>query len=133
MTEYNTEMTSLSKRERQIMDVIYMLGEATAAEVLENLPEEVGEASIRKLIRIVEQKGYLKHRRSGHSYIYSPTIPKSVARNHALKHMLKTFFQGSTTRAVSALLDAAGDQLTENEIAEITARIREAEKREKSK
>ncbi len=123
------QLLKLSKRERQIMDIIYMLGEATAADVLENLPEDVGDASIRKLIRIVEQKGYLRHRREGHSYIYSPTVSREEASTQALKHILKTFFEGSAPKAVSALLDVSGEDLTEEDIIEITARIREAEER----
>jgi BlaI family penicillinase repressor len=125
------EILFLSRRERQLLDIIYMLGEATAAQVLENLPESVGEASIRKLIRIIEKKGYLTHRRVGHSYIYSPTVPKAAAGSQVLRHMLKTFFQDSAPKAVSALLDVAGDELSEKDIAEIAARIREIEKKER--
>jgi len=125
------EILFLSRRERQIIDIIYMLGEATATQVLENLEEPVGEASIRKLIRVIEKKGYLTHRRVGHSYIYSPTVPKAAAGNQALRHMLKTFFQDSTPKAVAALLDAAGDELSDEDIAEITARIKEVENKEK--
>ena len=76
-----TPLQHLSKRERQIMDVIYMLGEATAAEVLEHIPEEVGDASMRKLIRVVEQKGHISHRREGHSYVYFPTTPKKLLKS----------------------------------------------------
>jgi len=124
------EILFLSRRERQIIDIIYMLGEATAAQVLENLPESVGEASIRKLIRVIEKKGYLTHRRVGHSYIYSPTVPKAAASSQALRHMLKTFFQDSAPKAVAALLDVAGDELSDEDISEIAARIKEVEKKE---
>lgn len=121
------QLQRLSKRERQIMDIVYMLGEATAADVIEHLPEKVGDASIRKLIRVVEQKGYLTHRRAGHSYIYTPTISKEVASRQALKHLLRTFFQDSAPRAVSALLDVSGSELTEDEISELSELIRRAE------
>lgn len=119
----------LSKRERQIMDIIYMLGEATAAEILEYLPEEVGDASARKLIRIVEQKGYLTHRREGHSYVYRPITPKKVAGKQALRHLLQTFFHGSAPKAVSTLLEVAGNQMSAEEIGEIEKLIKKAEKK----
>lgn len=122
-------LLELSKRERQIMDVIYMLGEATAAEVLKNIPESVGDASIRKLIRVVETKGYLTHRRVGHCYVYTPTVPKSVAGHQALRHMLKIFFQDSAPKAVSALLDVSGEGLNKEEILEISARIQDAKRK----
>jgi predicted transcriptional regulator len=125
------QLTKLSKRERQIMDAIYMLGEATASQVLEHLPEPVGDASIRKLIRIIEQKGYLAHRREGHSYIYTPIIPKDVASRHAVKHLIETFFQGSASQAISALLDASEGSLGDEDIAEIAALIKKTEAREK--
>jgi BlaI family penicillinase repressor len=125
------QLSRLSKRERQIMDTFYMLGEATASQVLEHMPEQVGDASVRKLIRIIEQKGYLKHRREGHSYVYTPIIPKDVASRHAVKHLLRTFFRGSASQAISALLDASEGSLSEEDIAEIAALIRKAEVREK--
>ena len=93
------EILFLSRRERQIIDIIYMLGEATATQVLENLEEPVGEASIRKLIRVIEKKGYLTHRRVGHSYIYSPTVPKKAASNQALLRCGGKPFDGEQTHA----------------------------------
>jgi BlaI family penicillinase repressor len=122
------KILTLSKRERQIMDAIYALGEATAAQVVELLPEEVGDASVRKLIRVVEKKGFLKHRREGHSYIYSPTVPREEASVVAMRHTLKTFFQNSAPRAVAALMDLAKDNLTEEDISEINTLIAKAEK-----
>ena len=118
----------LSKRERQIMDVFYMLGEATAAQIIENLPEQVGDASIRKLIRILEKKGCLSHRREGHYYIYKPTLPREQASRAAMRHILRTFFQDSAPRAVSALLDVTRGQLSEEDIERISGLIAEAEK-----
>jgi predicted transcriptional regulator len=125
----NVPNPALSKRERQIMDVIYMLGEATAADVIEKLPEQVGDHSVRKLIRILEKKGHLSHRKDGRRHIYTPTVSTNAARRQALRHLLETFFQGSVPKAVSTLLDVTRDQLSEAEIAEITARIREAERK----
>jgi len=123
------QLLSLSKRERQIMDVVYMLGEATAADIHEHLPEKAGEDSIRKLIRVVEAKGYLTHRREGPRYVYQPTIPSDVASQYALRHTLKTFFRGSAPRVVSALLALKEGELSEDEIAEILALIRQAKER----
>jgi len=119
-------MMNLSRRERQIMDVIYMLGEATASQIRDNLPEDVGDASVRKLIRVVEKKGYLVHRREGRRYIYSPTVPTKEAEGNALRHLLKTFSQNSAPKAVSALLDATEDNLSEEDIAKIAILIEEA-------
>ncbi len=121
----------LSKRERQIMDVIYMLGEATAAQVLENLPEEVGDASLRKLIRVVEQKGYLSHRREGQSYVYFPTTSKQVAARQALRHLLQTFFQGSAPKAVSTLLEVTKKDLSQDDIEELEELIKKTESKER--
>lgn len=123
------KLLKLSVRERQIMEVIYTLGEATVADVLENFPETVSEASIQKLIRIVEKKGYLTHRRAGHSYIYSPTVSKEIAGRQALKHALSTFFEDSAPKAVSALLDSAKGNLTEEDVREVRALIEDAEKK----
>lgn len=121
------QLQRLSKRERQIMDVFYMLGDATAAEVIEHMPEKVGDASIRKLIRIVEQKGYLTHRRKGHSYIYTPTISREDASRQAMKHLLRTFFQDSVPKAVSTLLDVSSSEMSEKDIAQISELIQKAE------
>lgn len=127
------KLLALSKRERQIMDVIYSLGEATAAQVVEHLPEDVGDASVRKLIRVVEKKGFLEHRRVSHSYIYSPTVPRDEASAVAMKHTLKTFFQNSAPKAVAALMDLSKDSLTEEDIAEISDLIAKIDKKEEEK
>ena len=106
---------NLSRRERQIMDVIYRLGKATAQQVLERLPDPPGNATVRKLIRILEEKGFLRHERQGHHYIFSPTIPADRARNSAMQHMLDTFFKGSAAHAVVALLNMQDSELSETE------------------
>jgi len=121
------KILALSKRERQIMDVIYTLGEATASQVVELLPEDVGDASVRKLIRVVEQKGFLEHRREGHSYIYSPTVAREDASVVAMKHTLQTFFQDDVPKAVATLMDLNRDKLSEEDIAELNALIARAE------
>lgn len=123
----SSPLQELSKRERQIMDTIYRLGEASAAEVLEYMPG-VGDASVRKLIRILESKGYLKHKRQGHFYIYAPTISREEASRQAMQRTVETFFQNDAPKAVAALLDAARNSLSKDDIDEISALIEQAEK-----
>ncbi len=106
----------LSRRERQIMDIIYRLGEATAAEVMENLPDPPSYSAVRALMRILEEKTHLRHRQEGPRYVYTPTIPLDAAKQSALKHVLSTFFEGSVSQAVAALLDLGRDDLTDAEL-----------------
>jgi predicted transcriptional regulator len=96
--------TGLTRRERQIMDVIYARGRATAAEVLEQLPDPPSNSTVRTLLRLLEDKGQLHHEESGARYVYLPTVPREQARRSALRRMLDTFFDGSTEDAVAALL-----------------------------
>ena len=96
--------TGLTRRERQIMDVIYARGRATAAEVLEGLPDPPSNSTVRTLLRLLEEKGQLHHEESGARYVYLPTVPREQARRSALRRMLDTFFDGSTEDAVAALL-----------------------------
>lgn len=123
-------LSVLSKRERQIMDIIYMLGEATAADVIQQLPEKVGEHSVRKLIRIVEKKGHLTHRREGRHYVYIPTVPLEDASKMAMSHLLRTFFQYSVPKAVSTLLEVTEGDLSPEDIAELQALVKKAEEEE---
>jgi predicted transcriptional regulator len=122
-------LNNLSKRERQIIDIIYQLGEATAEEVIENFPEKVADASLRKLIRIMEKKGYLRHRRKGHAYIYSPTASRDKVRHQAIKQVLKTFFQDSTPNVVSTLLDIESRNISREDLDKITSIINKARKK----
>ena len=96
---------NLSRRERQIMDVIYELKEATATQVLERLPNPPGYSAGRALLRVLEQKGHLTHHQEGPRYVYAPTLPRERARRSALRHLVKTFFDNSAGEAVAALLD----------------------------
>ena len=106
----------LSRRERQIMDIIYRLGEVTAAEVMENLPDPPSYSAVRALMRILEEKTHLRHRQEGPRYVYTPTVPLDAAKQSALKHVLSTFFEGSVSQAVAALLDLGRDDLTDAEL-----------------
>src|SRR5215207_3350329 len=91
----------LSRRERQIMEIIYQQGQATAAEVLGRLPDPPGYSAVRAMLRLLEEKGYLRHDQQGPRYVYLPTLAREKARRSALKQMLQTFFDGSTEAAVA--------------------------------
>ena len=95
----------LSRRERQIMDIIYARGQATAAEVTATLADPPSYSAVRALLRILEQKGHLRHQEDGPRYVYLPTVSRDRARRSALRNLVKTFFDGSTAQAAAALLD----------------------------
>src|ERR671925_464450 len=95
---------ALSRRERQIMDIIYARGQATAAEVTAALPDPPSYSAVRALLRILEQKGHLRHEQDGPRYVFLPTVPRDRARRSAMRHLVRTFFDGSTEDAVAALL-----------------------------
>jgi BlaI family transcriptional regulator, penicillinase repressor len=108
--------TQLSRRERQIMDVVYKYGQATAAEVLDNMPKPPSYSAVRAMLRILEDKGFLKHKQDGPRYVYSPTIHRDKARRSALRHLVETLFQGSTVDTAATLLDMSGSELSESEL-----------------
>lgn len=110
---------TLSRRERQIMDVIYRRGRATAAEVHAQLPDPPHAAAVRTMLRILEEKGHLRHEKDGPRHVYLPTTPRDVARQSAVRHLLGTFFGGSRTAAIAALLDDGERPLTSSERAEL--------------
>jgi predicted transcriptional regulator len=118
--------TQLSRRETQIMDVVFQLGEATAAEILEHLPDPPSYSSVRALLTILEDKGHLTHRRDGTRYVYTPTLANETARQSALDHMLKTFFSGSAPQVVAALL--SGNDLSPEDLEELARLIEQARK-----
>jgi predicted transcriptional regulator len=95
----------LSRRERQIMDIIYARGQATAAEVTSALADPPSYSAVRALLRILEQKGHLRHQEDGPRYVYLPTVSRDRARRSALRNLVRTFFDGSTAQAAAALLD----------------------------
>jgi predicted transcriptional regulator len=96
--------SQLSRRERQIMDVIYRHGKVTAAEVLADLPDPPSYSAVRAMLRLLEEKGHVRHEQDGPRYVYTPTIHRDKARRSALRHLVRTFFDGSTEDAVAALL-----------------------------
>jgi BlaI family transcriptional regulator, penicillinase repressor len=119
---------TLSRRERQIMDILYRLGSATAAEVQENLAEAPSYSAVRALLRILEEKGHLKHAYDGPRYVYAPVVSRPAAQKSALKQMLKTFFDGSTSNAVAALLDMSASELSENELNRLASMVEQAKR-----
>jgi predicted transcriptional regulator len=123
------EKDTLSRRERQIMDVLYRMGSATAAEVQDNIPDAPSYSAVRALLRILVDKGHIKHSYDGPRYVYAPIVSRPVAQKSALKQLVKTFFDGSTSNAVAALLDMSGQDLSDSELEKL-AKIVEQAKRE---
>ncbi len=118
----------LGRRERQIMDAIHELGEASVSEVLARLSDPPSYSAVRTMMRLLEEKGHLKHRRDGMKYIYRPTVAPEKARRSALQHLLKTFFGGSAGDAVAAVLDLQGDKISADELDRLARLIEEARK-----
>ena len=110
------------------MDVIYKLDRATVAEVLENLSDAPGYSSVRTILGVLVEKGYLWHERESHHYVYHPTTPPSEARTEMIGHVVDTFFQGSVADAVSALIDLSNEQLTPKDYDEIIDLVKESRK-----
>ena len=119
---------NLSRRERQIMDIIYELNKATVAQVLDKIPNPPSYSAIRALLRVLEEKGHLVHKQEGPRYIYSPTLSREKARKNALKHVMKTFFDNSTEDIVAALLDISDDNLSKQDYQRIQELIKKARK-----
>src|SRR5579872_632038 len=110
---------NLSKRERQIMDILFRRGRATAAEVLNDLPGDLSDSTVRTHLRILEEKGYAKHDEEGLRFVFMPTSSKSVVRRSALKHLIDTFYDGSTEKVVAALIGAEATRLSREELKRI--------------
>ena len=114
-----------SRRERQVMDLIYELDEVTAADIQQQLPDAPGNSAVRYILRTLEDNGLLTHKRVGHSFVYSSTVPRNRAQDSALQHVLRTFFDGSTERAVSAMLEMQSSRLSKSELERIEAIVNE--------
>src|SRR5215831_12730517 len=122
---------SLSRRERQIMDIIYRLGRVTVAEVLPELPGGPAYSTVRAQLRVLEQKGHVRHEEQGQQYIYTPTVPRHAVRQSALKHLVHTFFDGSREKVVSALLGSSESGSVSDEELERIAQIIEKARKER--
>ena len=119
---------NLSRRERQIMDILYRRGRATAAEVREQMPDPPGYSAVRAMLRVLEEKGHIRHEEEALRYVYLPTLPRETARRSALRHMVSTFFEGSVEEAVAALLDLSAANLSKKDLDRISNLIEEAKK-----
>ena len=121
-------MPAVSRRERQILDVLFRKKEATAAEIQAELPDPPSYSAVRALLRILEEKGHIRHREDGPRYVYLPVVEEAAARRSALRHVLDTFFEGSAAGAMAALLGGDGGKLSQEELARMEALIQKARK-----
>ncbi len=120
--------SKLSRRERQIMDVLYEVGQATVAEVRARIPDPPSYSAVRALFRVLEEKGHVRHKSDGPRYIYRPIVARQQARQSALKHLVRTFFDGSVHDAVAALLDLPSSKLSDEELDRLSKLVDEARK-----
>src|SRR5687768_6768767 len=119
---------ALSRRERQIMDILFRLGRATAAEVMEALPGNTSYSTVRTQLRVLEEKGHVRHEEDGVRFVYIPAVARHAARKSALRHVVETFFEGSAEKAVAALLGGEAAKLSHEQIDRIAAMIARARK-----
>jgi BlaI family transcriptional regulator, penicillinase repressor len=106
----------LSRRERQIIDILYTQGRGTAADVQAALPDPPSYSAVRAMLRILEEKGHVRHDQDGPRYVYLPTVARDNAKRSALRHVLRTFFDGSAEQAISALLDESSTKMSDAEL-----------------
>lgn len=118
--------SGLSRRERQIMDILFATGRATGQEILERLPDDPSYSSVRTILRILERKGHIRHIEEGLKYVYLPVVAAETARKSAMERMVSTFFNGSARAAVAAFLDPAEERLSRADLEELEALIRQA-------
>jgi BlaI family transcriptional regulator, penicillinase repressor len=123
-----TSHSALSRRERQIMDILYRRGRATAADVMGELPGEPSYSTVRTQLRVLEEKGHVGHQEEGHRYVYMPAVPRRAARKSALKHLVETFFDGSAEQVVAAVLGGEGASLSDDELDRIAELVAKAKK-----
>jgi len=116
----------LSRRERQIMEILYQRGKASASEVREAIPDAPSYSAVRAMLRILEEKGHVKHQEEGLKYVYVPTVGREKAKRSAVEHVLDTFFNGSPEQIMAALLDVSSTRLTKAELDRMAAMIEKA-------
>jgi BlaI family transcriptional regulator, penicillinase repressor len=117
---------TLTRRERQIMDILYRRGRATAGEVMEDLTGNPNYSTVRTQLRVLEEKGHVRHEEQGLRYVYEPAVPRSSARKSALRHLVDTFFEGSTEGAVAALLGGEGAKLSDEQLDRIADLVKQS-------
>jgi predicted transcriptional regulator len=118
----------LTRRERQIMDILFRLGRATAAEVMAELPGDPSYSTVRTQLRVLEDKGHVRHEAEGLRYVYAPAVARQAARRSALRHLVETFFDGSAEKVVGALLGGEASRLSKQELERIAALVAKARK-----
>jgi BlaI family penicillinase repressor len=118
----------LSRRERQIMDILYQRGKASASEVREAMEAAPGYSAVRAMLRVLEEKGHVKHLAEGLKYVYVPVVARDKAKRSAVKHVMETFFNGSPEQIVAALLDVSSTRLTREELDRMSEMIEAAKK-----
>jgi predicted transcriptional regulator len=123
-----TSPHALTRRERQIMDILYRRGRATAADVMEDLSGDPNYSTVRTQLRVLEEKGHVRHEEEGPRYVYLPAVPRHAARKSALKHLVETFFDGSAEQAVAALLGGEASRLSDEDLDRIGRLIQKARK-----
>lgn len=122
------KLNALSRRERQIMDILYKLERASVGDVLAALPDKPNYSTVRAQLRVLEEKGHVRHEEHGLRYIYVPNVPREVARRSALRHLVETFFDGSTENVVAALLGGEATRITPEELDRISRLISKSRK-----
>ena len=123
-----TPHLNLTRRERQIMDILYRRGRATAGEVMSDLSGDPSYSTVRAQLRVLEEKGHVHHEEIGLRYVYSPTVPRHEVRQSALRHLVDTFFEGSTQKVVAALLGTDGTKVSQEELDRIAELVDKARK-----
>lgn len=124
----SSDQAKLSRRERQIMDIVFELGQVTAAEVLDKLPDPPSYSAVRAMLRILEEKGHLRHHQVGPRYVFQPTLSRQDARDSAIQRVVRTFFAGSTEQAMAALLDLSSADMNEKDLDRLQEMIEQARK-----
>ncbi len=127
-----SSLSALTRRERQIMEIIYGHGRATASEVHRELPDRPSYSTVRTLLRVLEEKGYLTHEYDGPRFVYSPCISTEQAKRSAIEQLLRTFFDNSAANAMAALLDMSSANLSETELKRLARLIQQAKNKERS-
>ncbi|HTL34282.1 MAG TPA: BlaI/MecI/CopY family transcriptional regulator [Kofleriaceae bacterium] len=120
--------TTLTRREREIMDILYRRGRATAADVLEDMAEAPSYSAVRALLRILEDEGHIKHVQEGPRYVYLPAVARNDARKSALSHVVTTFFDGSVEQVVATLVESSRTKLSKDELERLSQLIEKAKK-----
>ena len=128
MAKITPHHATLSRRERQIMDILYRRGRATAGEVMEELTGDPSYSTVRAQLRVLEEKGHIHHEEHGLRYVYIPAVPRHAARKSALRHLVDTFFEGSPEQAVAALLGGEGTKLSDEDLKRIADLVTKARK-----